>query len=276
MAWRAWVATYNTVHSEDDIAVWMHPSGDYGVAVVADGVSATGSGGASFLAAQSFTMACRYYMRNHLDFETIHRCLGFVAEAARSSSVVDADIVASLKRDYYTKCSSGGKPCTEPLTLEKVIELKQPMIAPRRVERREAPSTTLLAAVFAGSVIGFLLLGDGIAMGMGTRREELWVSWGALPQYFQGARVARLVELGSGIFGRPVVLLTESEPGGLYVVATDGVDPAALAESLAELVARVGNITELENPAATLLESVKTRMGGMEDDASLAVIYHTG
>jgi hypothetical protein len=234
-------------------------------------VSATGGGGASYLAAQTFTLACRLLIPRHgLSFETLRKCLEYVDHAARASSPQDAMLVAAAKKRFYSACSSGGEPCTKPPSPE---DLAEHATAPEK-GREEPPASTILSLVLDGDKLGVVLLGDGVLLGVGTRREELWISWGAMPQYFQGSRVARLVEVGRGVFGRPVIFTSQAEPGYLYTLATDGVDPAALAEALATLAAQTTNLEEMENPAAELLKSVKERVGGFDDDASLIVAYY--
>ena len=273
MPWRAWVATLNTQHGEDDIGLWVSPGGDYGVALVADGVSATGGGGASYLAASAAVLACRVHLPYGVSFSAMKRCLSYISRAAEAGKMGDAALVEALKKRYYAECSRGGEPCTRPLSVEDAMRLGP--VAPEETGEGR-PSSTLLAAVFGGSLVGFMLLGDGVAMSTGARdtREELWVAWGALPQYYEGVRVVRYVELGGGARGHPVLLLAESEPGRVYVVATDGVDPAALAEALNALAPRIEEVAASSNPAAELLKDVRARVGGFEDDASVAVVYH--
>ena len=269
--WRLWAATLNTVHGEDDIAYWLDPRGKRGVGVVADGVSATGGGGASYLAAQAFTTACRLLVpRYGLSFETLKKCLEYIDTIARNSDPQDARLVAAAKRRFYSACSSGGEPCTRPPPPEDLVE----HAAPPEGGRRESPATTLLSLVFDGDKLGIVFLGDGVLLGVGTRREELWISWGALPQYFQGARVARLVEVGRGVLGHPVIFATEAEPGYLYALATDGVDPAALAVALASLATQTTSLEEMGNPAVQLLKTVREKVEEFDDDASLVVAYY--
>jgi hypothetical protein len=274
VAWEAWVATLNTVHGEDDIAAWISPGRDYGVAMVADGVSTTGGGGASFLAVSAASIVCRRFLGQGLSFTTMKRCLDVLSRIAVESSVEDASIVAEIKRRYYTECSRDGEPCTRPMTVHDVAEIG--FIQPTR--RGEGmPSSTLLVILFGGTNVGFMLLGDGLvtSTGVGLSKEELWVAWGALPQFYQGVRVSRYVAIGGGAKGHPVLLLADSEPGRVYVAATDGVDPAALAESLTELAPEIPKLAEAgANVAAELLKRVRTRMGRFEDDASVAVVYH--
>ena len=275
MAWMAWAATYNIVHGEDDIGVWVSRGGDYGAAMVADGVSATGGGGASFLAVSSMIIACRRLLAGGLSFTTMRECLRLVDMVARETVVEDAAIVAEIKKLYYKDCSKEGEPCTKPLGVDDVMRIGY--VEPTEQGGEGAPSSTLLAALFSGSNIGFMLLGDGVVMSTGAtaKREELWVAWGALPQFYQGVRVVRYVALGEGARGHPVLLLADSEPGRVYVVATDGVDPAALAEALNTIVNQVEDMVERgANPAAELLKQVRARTGRLEDDASIALVYH--
>lgn len=271
----AWVATYNTVHGEDDIGVWVSRGGDYGAAMVADGVSATGGGGASFLAVSSMLLACRLLLPRGLSFATMRECLGRVDSIAREALVEDAAVVAEIKKRYYSDCSKNGEPCTRPLGIDDVMRIGY--IEPSQQGGEGAPSSTLLAALFSGSNIGFLLLGDGVVMSTGAtaKREELWVAWGALPQFYQGVKVMRYIALGEGARGHPVLLLSDSEPGRVYAVATDGVDPAALAEALNAIAGQLDRLAaEGANPAAEVLRQVRAKVGRLEDDASIALVYH--
>ncbi len=277
MPWRAWVATYNTVHGEDDIGAWVSSGGDYGVAMVADGVSATGGGGASFLAVSSMLLVCRRSLPGGLSFGTMRECLSRVDSIAREALAEDAAVVAEIKKRYYSECSKAGEPCTKPISIDDVMSIGY--IEPSQQGGEGAPSSTLLAALFSGSNIGFLLLGDGVVMSTGVtaKREELWVAWGALPQFYQGVKVMRYIALGEGAQGHPVLLLADSEPGRVYAVATDGVDPAALAEALNSITSKLDTmVNEGVNPAAEVLKQVRAKMGRLEDDASVALVYHTG
>ncbi len=273
--WMAWVATYNTIHGEDDIGVWVNPGRDYGAAMVADGVSATGGGGASFLAVSSMLLVCRKLLPRGLSFSTMRDCLSHIDSIARETFIDDAAIVAEIKRRYYSDCSKNGEPCTRPISIDDVMKIGY--IEPSGQGGEGSPSSTLLAALFSGSNIGFLLLGDGIVMSTGAtaRREELWVAWGALPQFYQGVKVMRYIALGEGARGHPVLLLADSEPQRIYAVATDGVDPAALAEALNSLAGQLERMAaEGTNPAAEVLKQVRTKVGKLEDDASIALVYH--
>ena len=275
MPWRVWVATLNTVHGEDDISYWLSKDANKGAAAVADGVSTTGGGGASYLAAHGFTLACRILARE-ASLNTLRSCLSYVSKLARESNISDADTIAEVKRRYYKECSQGGTPCVTPLDFDTITlrPLRAAQPQPRELGA-EIPATTLLGALFAGNTIALTLAGDGIVMGAGTSKEETWLLWGALPQFFEGSRLARFVEIGSGLHGYPIEMVLRSEPGHVYVLATDGVDPATLAETLMDIVLNYPSPVSVGNPAAYLLRKILEETGGFEDDASLVFIYHT-
>ncbi len=274
MPWRVSVATYNTVHGEDDVAFWLSSDSSWGSVAVADGVSATSGGGASYLAVNSFIHACRIYGPDYDGVPTLRRCLDYVSSVAREARPEHADLVEELKKVYYRECSRGGDPCTRPLTLTLLLEEK-PRLPPSINPRREAPpSTTLLAAAMYGDRIGFIISGDGAVIGStGRRSEEVYLLWGAIPQYFAGTKVARFLEIGAGVRGRPLVFDMAAVPGSVYAIATDGVDMAALAEELAALI-KTGEMPE--EPAAYILRRLREKTGGFEDDATLAIIEYTG
>lgn len=275
MPWYAWGATLNVVHSEDDLAVWLSRDRSRGAVVVADGVSATSGGGASFLAAQGFVYACRQILRGNVSsmLAAARRCFDYVSSTASESIVADADIIEMVKKRYYVECSSGGKPCTQPLTLEYLLE-KRPVPGAGRVEREAPPSTTVMAAALGEESMGIVLAGDGYILGASPLKDETWLLWGALPQLFEGSRLSRFIELGRGSAGKPLFFELNPVPGMVYVVSSDGVDAAALAEVLTSILQENPVIARLDNPAAILLERVREKMGGFEDDATIAVVTY--
>jgi len=272
MPWHAWGATVNTVHSEDDFAVWLSSDHRRGAVVVADGVSATSGGGASFLAAQGFVQACRMFLRGSVSslLAVTRRCFDYVASMASDSIIADSDVIELVKKRYYVECSSGGRPCTQPLTLEYLIE-KRPAPGAARVEREAPPSTTLMAAALGDEAMGLVVAGDGYVLGASPLKDETWLLWGALPQLFEGSRLSRFIELGSGALGKPIFMELSPVPGMVYVVASDGVDAAALAEALTGMLQENPVILRFQDPAVELLTRVRARMGGFEDDATIVV-----
>lgn len=275
MPWHVWGATINTVHSEDDFAVWLSSDRRRGAAVVADGVSATSGGGASFLAAQGFIQACRSMLRGSPPslLAVTRRCFDYTASMASDSIVVDADVIELVKKRYYTECSSGGKPCTQPLTLEYLIE-KRPVPAAGHVEREAPPSTTVMATVLGDETLGLVMAGDGYILGASPLKDETWLLWGALPQLFEGSRLSRFIELGRGSVGKPLFLEMSPVPGMVYVISSDGVDAAALAEVLTGMLQENPVIIRYENPAVEILTKVRAKMGGFEDDATIVVVTY--
>ncbi|KSW12474.1 hypothetical protein CF15_07060 [Pyrodictium occultum] len=270
MAWRAWVATANTVHYEDDASLWLH--GGYGAIAVADGVSTSRGGGASLLAAWGFTAFCRAVLpgwRGSIA-GAARRCLELLDEAAREASPRDADTAAEAKRLYYRGC---GAPCTRPMSPWEPARLEAQ--APQEGGGGQAPSTTLLAALLGpGGQLALVLAGDGVVVATTGSKESTWLLWGALPQFYEGSRLARFIEVGRGLQGEPVVLETRLPGDTLLALATDGVDPAALAEELVELARRgVPEDAAEGNPASLLLSRIQQRAGGLEDDATIALAY---
>jgi len=275
LPWHVWGATLNTVHSEDDFAVWLSRDGKHGAAIVADGVSATAGGGASFLAAQGFVQACRVLMKGSVTplLPVTRRCFDYVASMASDSIVADADTVELVKKRYYTECSGGGKPCTQPLTLDYLVE-KRPVPGAGSVEREAPPSTTVMATVLGEETMGLVLAGDGYILGASPLKDETWLLWGALPQLFEGSRLSRFVELGRGAMGKPLFIEMAPVPGMVYVVSSDGVDAAALAEVLTGMLQENPVILRYENPAVEILEKTRDKMGGFEDDATIVVVTY--
>ena len=121
-----------------------------------------------------------------------------------------------------------------------------------------------------------MLAGDGAVIATTGSREATWLLWGALPQFYEGSRLVRFLEVGGGLRGEPVVLETILPQGALLALATDGVDPAALAEELVELAQRGIPEPAAGDPAGELLRRVEERAGGLEDDATLALVQWTG
>jgi hypothetical protein len=275
MPWYAWGATLNTVHSEDDFAVWLSSDRSKGAVVVADGVSTTSGGGASFLAAQGWVLACRQVLRGGAPslLAATRRCFDQVASMAADSIVVDADVIELVKKRYYVECSSGGRPCTQPLTLEYLVE-KRPVPGAGHVEREAPPATTVMAAALGEESMGLVLAGDGYILGASPLKDETWLLWGALPQLFEGSRLARFLELRRGAAGKPLFFELNPIPGMVYVVSSDGVDAAALAEALTGMLQETPVIAKRENPAMELLLQVRDKMGGFEDDATIVVVTY--
>ena len=273
MPWRVHVATYNTVHGEDDIGYWLSGDASWGVVAVADGVSATSGGGASFLAVNAFIHACRVYGSRYRGVDSVRDCLDYVSRVAAAASPDHADVIEELKRRYYSRCGQE-EPCTKPLSLDQLIEDKLRLPEQVRVHREGPPSTTLLGALLHGDRIAIAITGDGSVMGStGRRKDEVYLLWGAIPQYFAGTKVARYVEIGRGVVGRPLVLEVASARGSVYAVATDGVDLAALADELASMLAEREEGEAAGNMAAEILKRLKAKTG-FEDDATLAIIEH--
>lgn len=272
MAWRAWVAVSNTVHCEDDAGLWI--GGDRGAVAVADGVSMSRGGGASFLAAWGFAALCRALLPGWTGSlaGAAQRCLELLDRAAREALALDADAVAEAKRQYYRGC---GAPCTRPPGLAELEALRP--LKPQERSTGAKPSSTLLAALLGpGGRAALVLAGDGAVVATAGSREDTWLLWGALPQFYEGSRIARFLEVGGGLRSEPVVLETILPRGTLLALATDGVDPAALAEELVELAQRGIPEPAAENPAGYLLRRIEERTGGLEDDATLALVQWTG
>ncbi len=274
MPWHVWGATLNTVHGEDDFSTWLSSDGRWGAVAVADGVSASSGGGASFLAAHGFTHACRMAPRGPGPglLPALRRCFDYVSSVAADSIAADADVLEAVKKTYYQECSRDGKPCTRPLGLEDLLERRLTPPPGFHVERESPPSSTLLAALLGPDSLAFVIGGDGYILGASPLREETWLLWGAIPQLFEGSRLARFVEIGRGAAGRPLFFELSMVPGMVYVMSSDGVDAAALAEALTTLLQETPTLTRLgEDPAAKLLEMVREKTGGYEDDATIVV-----
>lgn len=261
--WRFYAATINNVHAEDDIAVCKY------CACVADGVSSTGGASASLLAGLAFTIACTDILaRAPLTLDSVLTCLGVVDRETRISSVEDARRVEGVKKAYYMDCSTGG-PCTEPITPEAIYRYRSRPHT-KGTGGEGAPATTLLGIVGKDDRVGLVVIGDGILVStrIGGEKEDLWV---LVPQFVQGVRVGRAVVVSKGILGEPLVLVGRAPPGGVYVVATDGVKASALAKAV--LATDFRRIVEKgENPAAHLLTQKGVAKG--DDDASVAVAVY--
>ena len=276
MAWNVWIATVNTIHSEDDMAAWVSSDSSWGVAAVADGVSATSGGGASYLAVNSLVHACRLYGYVGRGLDAMRRCLDYVSQVARNADPGDIDVIELVKKSYYPSCS---QPCTRPFTLDMALQMSErPRIQLTEIRREAPPSTTLLAALLRPETVAFTVAGDGSILGVtGLRSEDVWMMWGALPQFFSGSRLGRFLEVGRGFLGNPLVVEMPVLPGHVFAIATDGVDPAALAEVLLEVLQQNVSLERLaatENPAAHVLRKV-LEASPPDDDATLALIEYT-
>jgi len=283
MPWEVWVATNNSVHGEDDVAYWLHPEGEQGIVAVSDGVSASAGGGASYLVAHGLVAICK-----SIDLASTRRaaqrCLALLDSAAREASIEEADIVAAAKRRYYMeKCSPV---CLNPPTPLSLREIAEAGVLGEEARREETPSATLLAAILGGDGEATIMLhGDGTVMGVTGRKEETWLLWGTLPQYYEGSRLIRFVEVGRGVRGEPLIVTLTLRDDTWLAIATDGVDPAALADALVEHVrkwvrgeeggeaaARAGEGAGY-NPAGEVLRRVLDQ-SVVEDDATLALIHY--
>ena len=284
MPWHIWGATLNIIHGEDDFGIWISRDAHWGAAAVADGVSAASGGGLSFLATQGFIYACRAALGANIQssfpgmMRILRDCFSIVSDLARRSRKADIDVIEAIKKQYYMRCCEGSKPCTEPLSLEYIVDeglTANPSHI--HVERETAPSTTLLAALLGPQKIALVLSGDGYLLGASPlSRDETWLLWGAIPQLFEGSRLTRFIELGRGALGRPLFVEIEAIPGTVYALSTDGVDAAILAEELSRLLQEHRSLTELgENPAAALLSAINERVNGVEDDATLVLTLYT-
>ncbi len=273
MPWRVWGATLNTVHGEDDFSFWLSSDAEWGAIAVADGVSATSGGGASFLAAHGFTLSCRLLRRAGgavSGLSLARRCLDYVSRMAVEAYEDDADLIEMAKKRYYSDCSSNGKPCTEPMTLDYLLTRKLQVEA-KRLPREAPPASTLIAALLTPSSLTAVISGDGYILGATPMKEETWLLWGAIPQLFEGSRLIRYVEVGKGTVGKPLVAEMNVYPGTVYIASTDGVDAATLAEVVTDLLQGQPSIEVVGHPAAYLLEQVRERSGGYEDDATIVV-----
>ncbi len=280
--WRLWGATINNQHYEDDFIVWMSSSGDHGIAAVADGVTASIGGPASFTAVNGLIYMCRSILHEPVEVDRVEKCAVLLGKLFEDEP--DRDTLASIaaaKAAYYEECCRDNTPCTKPLTLQLLEDgFKPPRseAAERKkrivLERNTMPATTLLAMIVKGEHVGVIMAGDGTLFGLGKTSTESWVVWGALPRFAQETRMASYYEYGRGLVGEPLTMVLKVQPRRLLVLATDGIDPGVLYEvSLEAAKNLVENPSSLGNPAAWILSRVRDKVGGFDDDATLVVAF---
>jgi hypothetical protein len=266
----------NNVHGEDDVSYWVSGDHERGVVAVADGVSASSGGGASFLAVNAAVYCCRAYMAEYSGVQLARRCLDCVSRVFAEARPGSLDVLELVKKGYYKECGGGGV-CSEPLSFESLVEGKaKPRIVLQEVRRESPPATTLFLAILGSSSITFALAGDGYVVGFsGARTEDTWLLWGAMPQFGTGGRLVHFLEAGRGLVGNPLVSEFEVRKGVVYAITTDGVDPTALTEAMLKLLSEHKSLSEVGgNPAARVLEIV-LEASPPEDDATIAIVEYT-
>ncbi len=277
LPWNVWVATANNVHGEDDVSYWVSGDHEYGVVAVADGVSASSGGGASFLAVNAAVYCYRAYMAEYSGVQLARRCLDCLSKVFAEAKPGSLDVLELVKKGYYRECGSGGI-CTEPLSFNSLVDSRtRPRILLQEVRRESPPATTLFLAILGPSSITFALAGDGYVVGFsGARTEDTWLLWGAMPQFSTGGRLVHFLEAGRGLVGNPLVSEFEVRKGVVYAITTDGVDPTVLTEAMLKLLSEYKGLSEVEgNPAARVLEAV-LEASPPEDDATIAIVEYTG